>query len=255
MRETLKGNRASLTQEVKKAAKEAGFALVGVAKPDMLGDLPYGWVRQITNLQTADELLPGVKSIVLLGLRVENRALNLAVSDPKWKGYGMHELSERFEDYQLYYEILRNKAWQIVNYLTKRGFDAAFTFKLPLKTAAVKCGMGCQGKNTLLITPEYGPRIRLIAVLTNAELEADKPFPKNLCVDCQKCVDACPTKALKPYKIDIQRCLTYAAESPCSADVPEDVRKLEEKMIIKPAPNSFIECTACIDACPVGKKQ
>src|SRR4030066_1163393 len=141
----------------------------------------------------------------------------------------------------------------IVNFLTKKGYDAAFTFKMPLKTAAVKCGLGCQGKNTLVINPEFGPRIKLIALLTNAELDADEPYKGDFCRTCQKCVAACPTKALKPYKIEITRCLTYAAESPCTTDVPEDVRTLEKKLIQKPTPNSFIECTTCIDACPIGK--
>jgi epoxyqueuosine reductase len=243
----------SLTQEVKQKAKEAGFALVGVAKPDALCDLPYGWVGRITNLRPAEELMPNVKSILLLGLKVRNRALNLAVSSPDWKGYGMPSPTEQSEDYQFYYEVLKNKAWQVVDYLVRRGYDAAFSFKVPLTTAAVKCGLGCQGKNTLLISADFGPRIRLIAVLTNAELDADKPYVKNLCENCQKCVEACPTKALKPYRIDIPRCLTYAAESPCTEDIPKDVRALEKRLILKPVPNSFVECTTCIDACPVGK--
>ncbi len=243
----------SLTQEVKRKAKEVGFTLVGVAKPEMLRDLPYGWVGKITNLCPPEELMPNVKSILLLGLKVENRALNLTVSSPNWKGYGMHLPNEQFEDYQFYYEVLKNKAWAVVNFLVKRGYDATFSFRLPLKTAAVRCGLGCQGKNTLLITPEFGPKVRIISVLTSAELDPDKPWTKDLCSNCQKCVDACPTKALKPYMIDIPRCLTYAAESPCTPDVPGDVRAKQKRLIVKPAPNSYIECTVCIDACPVGK--
>ena len=239
---------------MKEKAKEAGFALIGITKPDRLKDFPYGWVRKITNLRPAEELMPNVKSILILGFKAENRALNLAVSAPDWKGYGMHENNDRFEEYLLYYEILKNKAWSIIDYLVKKEFDASFTFKLPLKTAAVKAGLGCQGKNTILINPDFGPRIRLIAILTNAELEPDEPFTSDLCKDCQRCIDACPTKALKPYKIDITRCLTYAAESPCAPDVPEDVRALEKKLITRPVPYSYIECTTCLEACPVGKK-
>jgi epoxyqueuosine reductase len=199
--------------------------------------------------------MPNVKSVLLLGLRVQNRALNLAISSPDWKGYGMPSPTEQSEDYQFYYEVLKNKAWQVVDYLAKKGYDAAYSFKVPLKTAAVKCGLGCQGKNTLLINADFGPRIRIIAVLTNAKLDADKPFVKDLCENCEKCVDACPTKALKPYKIDIPRCLTYAAESPCTQDVPKEVRALEKRLVIKPVPNSFVECTTCIDACPIGKHE
>ena len=243
-----------LTQEVKEKAKEAGFALIGITKPDKLNDLPYGWVRKITYLRPPTELMPSVKSIILLGFKENNRAFNLAITSPDWKGYGMHPSEQQFEDYLFDYEILKNKAWTIVNFLTKKGYDAAYTFKIPFKTAAVKCGLGCQGKNTLIINPVFGPTIKLIAVLTNAELNADEPFTADLCKDCQRCIDACPTKALKPYTIDITRCLTYAAESPCTPDVPEDVRALEKKLITRPTPNSYIECTTCIEACPKGKK-
>jgi epoxyqueuosine reductase len=216
--------------------------------------LPYGWVGKITNLRPPTELMPNVKSVILLGFRENNRAFNLAISSPKWKGYGMHPPEEQFEDYLFNYEILKNKAWSIINYLTQRGYNAMYTFKMPLKTAAVKCGLGCQGKNTLVINPDFGPRTKLIAVLTDAKLDIDEPYTEDLCVNCQRCIDTCPTKALKPYKIEITRCLTYAAESPCTTDVPEDVRTLEKKLITRPAPHSYIECTTCIDACPVRKK-
>jgi len=238
---------------VKQKAKETGFALVGITKPDRLTDLPYGWVAKVTNLRPPKELMLDVKSVVLLGFKEDNRAFNLAISSPNWKGYGMHKPEEQFEDYLFDYEILKNKACTIISYLSKKGYEASYTFKIPLKTVAVKCGLGCQGKNTLVINPEFGPRIKLIALLTNAELDADEPYKVDLCGTCQKCVAACPTKALKPYTIEITRCLTYAAESPCTTDVPEDVRMLEKKLIQKPTPNSYVECTTCIDACPIGK--
>ena len=76
-----------------------------------------------------------------------------------------------------------------------------------------------------------------------------------MCRDCEKCVIACPTRALEPYKIKINRCMTYAAEKPDASDVPEDVRKLERRLIKRPTPNSYMECTTCIEACPIGKLQ
>jgi epoxyqueuosine reductase len=157
------------------------------------------------------------------------------------------------EWYQLYYEVLKNKAWVIVDYLTKKGYAARLSLAIPLKTAAVRCGLGCQGKNTLLITPNYGPRIRLISVLTTAELDVDEPYKDDLCEGCEKCIIACPTKALEPYKIKINRCLTYAAEKPHAQDVPDDVRKIGKRLTQRPTPNSYIECTTCLVVCPIGK--
>lgn len=127
------------------------------------------------------------------------------------------------------------------------------SFDIPLKAAAVKCGLGYQGKSTLLVTPHHGPRVGLISVLTTAELDIDEPYKEDFYGNCEKCILACPTKALEPYGLKMNRCMTYSAESPNSSDVVEDVRELERKLVAKPTQNSYIECTTCIDVCPIGK--
>lgn len=167
----------------------------------------------------------------------------------------MHSPDEQFESYYFSSEIMMNKAWHVVDFLRKKGYDATITSRIPLKTAAVRCGLGCQGKNTLLITRQFGPRVKLISVLTTAQLDPDEPFKENFCDKCEKCVAACPTKALEPYKLKITRCMTYSVESPCSPDVPEDVRKLERQYVQKPTPRSYMECTICADICPIGKSR
>lgn len=245
----------ALTQDLKQRAREVGFVSVGISSPDMLRNLPYGWVGKITNLRPPEELLPTVKCVILMSLNTWDKAFSLSIDSPNWRGYGMHAPDEEFESYYFSYEIMKHKAWEIVNYLKKKGFDSVFSFRIPLKTAAVECGLGCQGKNTLLITPSLGPRVNLISALTTAELDIDEPFKKDLCGDCERCVVACPTKALEPYKLKINRCMTYSAESPHSSDVPEDVRELERRFIQRPTSNSYIECTICMDVCPIGRTQ
>ena len=141
----------------------------------------------------------------------------------------------------------------IVDHLTRKGYESLMSLSIPLKTAAVRCGLGCQGKNTLLITPTYGPRVRLISVLTTAELDIDEPSKEDLCGGCEKCITACPTRALEPYNIKINRCLTYAAEKLDAQDVPEDVRTAEKRLIQRPTSHSYIECSTCIEACPISK--
>ena len=238
-----------LTEDLRKKALEIGFVYMGVTRPDKLRGLPHGKVWNLYELHSPEEEVPDVKSVILLGYYVWDRAFNIQVdslaSPSKEVG--------RPENYQLYYEVLKNKAWTIVDYLNKRGFESTWTLSIPLKTSAVKCGLGCQGKNTLLITPEYGPRVRLISVLTTAELEVDEPFKEDFCRNCQRCVDACPTKALEPYNLTINRCMTYSAENSAATDVSEDVKVLEKKLVPRPTPNSYIECTICMDACPIGK--
>jgi epoxyqueuosine reductase len=146
-----------------------------------------------------------------------------------------------------------SKAWPIVSYLREQGHKAQLSTKLPLKTTAIACGLGQSGKNTLLVNPEYGPRLGLMAILTSAELDIDEPYTDDICGDCTICIDACPTKALTPYHIDIRRCLTYASENPGKTDLDKDVRELEEKLIIRPTRNSYIECYLCAEVCPIGQ--
>ncbi|MFX1576153.1 MAG: epoxyqueuosine reductase [Promethearchaeota archaeon] len=243
----------TLTDELKKRAMDAGFVTVGITTPEKLHGLPHGWVHTVQNLRTPEEVLPNVKSVMVLGYYAWDKSLNIAVDSTYLRDRDKRTPEVSLERYQLYYEILKNKAWTIVEYLTKRGHETCLTLSIPLKTSAVRCGMGSQGKNTLLINPTYGPRIRLIAILTDAELTTDDPFTDDLCGDCEKCLKACPTKALEPYKIKITRCLTYAAEQPQAQDVSKEVRDVEKKLTQRPTPNSYIECIICIDACPIGR--
>ncbi len=65
-----------------------------------------------------------------------------------------------------------------------------------LKDAAVFAGLGCLGKNNLLLTPEYGPRVRLRAMLLEAELKPTGPVDFDLCKDCPEyCRKVCPQEA------------------------------------------------------------
>lgn len=65
------------------------------------------------------------------------------------------------------------------------------------KMVATRAGVGWIGKNDLIITPEYGPRVRLVSVLTDAPLRPSEPISESKCGECMLCVRACPARALK----------------------------------------------------------
>ena len=83
------------------------------------------------------------------------------------------------------------------------------TYKLPyfvskggifLKDAAVVAGLGCLGRNNLVITPGYGPRLRFRALLIDREAEATGPLDFNPCKGCEEpCREACPVKSFKKF--------------------------------------------------------
>ena len=67
---------------------------------------------------------------------------------------------------------------------------------LYLKDAAVLAGLGCVGRNNILVTPEWGPRLRLRAVLLDAELAPTGPIEFDPCRGCdERCRSACPQGA------------------------------------------------------------
>jgi epoxyqueuosine reductase QueG len=90
------------------------------------------------------------------------------------------------------------------------------------KMVAHIASLGWIGRNCLLITPEYGPRIRLSSILTNAPLFATNNPLEQECNTCRACVEICPVTAIKGgnYKIgeprekrfDFRKCQGYFEE-------------------------------------------
>jgi len=117
--------------------------------------------------------------------------------------------------------------------------------RLPHKTIATLAGLGWIGKTDLLVSREYGPRIRLASILTDAPFACDKPVVESRCGECVACAGACPVKA---GRVDNWQ-----------RDVPEekryDVHKCYEfakKISLERGFNHHL-CGICIAACPVGK--
>ena len=76
---------------------------------------------------------------------------------------------------------------------SEEDLEAPFSFKF----AAVNAGLGWIGKNDVVITKKYGPRVRLSAVLIDEQFSYGDKILESRCPEsCQRCVDACPHKAL-----------------------------------------------------------
>jgi epoxyqueuosine reductase len=104
--------------------------------------------------------------------------------------------------------FLEKSALQISTYLETKGDRALIIHPedeidpvkrlglLSLKVLAKEAGLGWQGRSLLIVSPEYGPVHRWIALLTNLELQPGEPIA-NQCGDCTLCIDKCPKQALK----------------------------------------------------------
>ncbi|UCG78383.1 MAG: epoxyqueuosine reductase [Nitrospirota bacterium] len=111
------------------------------------------------------------------------------------------------------------------------------------KVAATCAGLGWIGRNGLLISERFGPRLSLATVLTDAPLKADEPIRESLCGNCRLCVEHCPSKAITgdtwsrkepfPELIMTERCRSYKENSKAVNDKPN--------------------CGLCINICPYGR--
>jgi len=98
---------------------------------------------------------------------------------------------------------------------------------------AIKAGLGEYGRNQMVLTPEFGPRVRFSKIFTSLPLVADQPKPlgiRQYCEGCTKCAKACPPKALpfgeptdtaenrstlahvKKWSADCEKCFGYWAK-------------------------------------------
>ncbi|HBE01122.1 MAG: hypothetical protein A2096_08850 [Spirochaetes bacterium GWF1_41_5] len=74
-----------------------------------------------------------------------------------------------------------------------------------LKIAGSLAGLGEIGHSGIFLTPEYGPRQMLAAIITDAPLEPDPVFQGSICDNCMECVKNCPAKAISTHeKVKIQ---------------------------------------------------
>lgn len=120
--------------------------------------------------------------------------------------------------------------------------EAVFSFKY----AAVNAGLGWIGKNDVLITERYGPRVRLSAVLIDAPFTYGSRIVESRCPEgCMKCVDICPHKALTGRTWDIRRLRSELIDYHlCNRKRSGYIEKHGRK-------NS---CGLCMVVCPFGKK-
>jgi len=75
--------------------------------------------------------------------------------------------------------------------------------------AAVICGLGSIGKHGKVIAPKYGTFMRYVFIITDMPLECDQPFSEQLCDGCNKCLNACPGKAISENGVDSWQCSVY----------------------------------------------
>jgi epoxyqueuosine reductase len=145
-----------------------------------------------------------------------------------------------------YHKILKKSLKRFLSAL--REMDSTLDGRLFVDTGpvqeklwAARAGIGWQGKNTNIITRDFGSWLFLGVLIINQPLEYDRPLP-DYCGSCNACVQACPTNALQPYRLDASKCISYLTIEYWDRPIPET---LADKM-----ENWVFGCDICQDVCP-----
>lgn len=173
----------------------------------------------------ATYLFPGVKSIVVLGKEIYKELTSLLEPSKEAGEAARGELLVSHEEYLN--GFLTRAVYQLSNLLRKAGYrsiplpavsptDQRFLKALfSYKHAAQFAGLGTIGRHSLLITPEFGPRVWLACLLTDALIEPSLLRKKDYCVNCIACIQECPASALQipdpgqAYSINKFACRAY----------------------------------------------
>ncbi len=208
-------------QQIKAKALELGFSDVGFALTEYLeqdADYLQQWLDKNyqANMSYMNNhfekrvnpklLVAGAKSVISVLINYTPKELQHDKNAPKIARYAYGK------DYHF---VIKDKLQVLFDFIKAKIYPSLegrfFTDSAPVldRAWAVKSGLGWIGKNTNLIHKKLGSYTLIGELITNLELEPDKPI-KEACGGCQRCIEACPTKALiAPYQLDANRCISY----------------------------------------------
>ncbi|MFQ6075285.1 MAG: reductive dehalogenase [Candidatus Bathyarchaeia archaeon] len=212
---------SEMSERVKRAARLFGADLVGVCVLDQRWVYRYergpGFYRDPPSRRPSR--IPH-KYAISIGVEMD---------------YEMHKTSPSYLENVatgIGYSKMRIITTQLAQYIRGIGYPAYAhgnerVLNIPI---AIDAGLGELGRNGLLITPQFGPRVRLCSVTTDLPLKPDKPIDigiQGFCEKCERCAKMCPAQAIKHgrrtatrknvsnrggimrWPVDAERCLAF----------------------------------------------
>jgi epoxyqueuosine reductase len=141
--------------------------------------------------------------------------------------------------------ILQEAGFAVLPVPTSQTVNAArYQGLFSQKLAAHLAGLGWIGKSCLLITPEHGPRVRWVSVLTDAPLAPGQPMAER-CRSCKLCVEACPASAFTGAKFEESEPREARMNAQACYDYREGMFKI----------SGARTCGMCVYVCPYGRKK
>lgn len=245
---------------IHKLVSEAGFSLCGVARCRKLSEQSkplHDWLsadhatglhymkRNTEKRLDPTKLVLGAKTIIVCGANYKNSAWNQSLEGrfPKISSYAYS---------RDYHKTLKEMLFDVLGKIKAKHPQVegrCFVDTAPLleKAWASEAGLGWRGKNSLLITPEYGSFLFLGEIIINLEATSyNQPYAKEQCGNCTLCIDSCPTGAINHNKtIDTRLCISRLT-----------VEQMPDELKTDPAIlNGWLfGCDECQSCCPYNKK-
>lgn len=209
---------------IQKSAKAVGFDLCGVARCQNFeaerafltqwleagngSSLDY-LKRNIDKRADASLLVAGAKTVIVCGVAYKN---SLSAGYPEG-------CKQKIASYALttdYHTTIKQMLQQLCSLLKQEHptlSGRVFTDSAPVfeKRYAVEAGLGWIGRQSLLVTPQYGSYVLLGVAIVDAQCDHyDSPIQAVGCGQCRRCVEACPNGAIIDRHIDTRRCISCA---------------------------------------------
>lgn len=251
-------NTEQLKQEIIDYSKEIGIDKIGFASADVFEELKDRLKRQqelkyqsgfekgsVEERTEPQRLLPEAQSILSIAVAYPSR-----MKDPprstKEERRGIFARASWGIDYHV---VLRDRLKKLAAFIQEKVPDAenklmVDTGELSDRAVAERAGIGFSGKNTSIITPEFGSFVYLGELITNIPFVPDEPL-EDSCGECTKCLDACPTGALiQGGQLNAQRCIAFLTQT--KDFLPDEFRTK--------IGNRVYGCDTCQVVCPRNKK-
>ena len=178
----------TMAREVKQSARVLGADLVGITGYDERWMYSHAYSRE-NETEKPQEIPHGLDNVVVIAQSMDRGLLRTAPSALSGAATGATYSRDTI--------VLL----AIAQYITNLGYRAVASMNdsalvIPL---AIKAGLGEYGRHGLLITREFGPRVRIGKVFTDMPLAHDRPVRfgvREVCDICRACTDGCPAKAI-----------------------------------------------------------
>jgi epoxyqueuosine reductase len=243
-------------EDIKQRGKSLGFDLVGVAPlgpfpesvfyPKWLesgyaGDMQY-LERQKASKMEPQCVLPGARSVIVC-------AMNYNTAQPRTAYERTRAWISRYAWGEDYHDTVKKKLEELAVWITDTSPQKtkAYVDTGPLleRVYAKYAGVGWFGKNTCIIHEKTGSWLFLGCILTDLELDYDRPVPDR-CGTCTRCIDECPTHAIvEPYILDSRKCIAYSTIE-LRGEIPQADRE--------GLTHHLFGCDICQDVCPWNRK-